>query len=134
MARSLRIHCHGFFMIGLPGETFEEMKATVDFIISSRLHTFNLFVAMPYERTEMGGMARKMGRGVVTDFSQDYYSKEFVNLTDVPRHVINGLRRGALMRFYMDPVRIYDILRNFPGNRSPWRLSKTFVRRLLWKT
>jgi len=134
IARSLRIHSHGFFMIGLPGETLEEMKATVDFILSSRLHTFNLFMAMPYERTEMGAMARKMGRSVVTDFSQDYYSKAFVNLTDVPADVINGLRRRTLVRFYMDRTRIYDILRDFPGDRSLWRLSRTFLRRLLWKT
>jgi anaerobic magnesium-protoporphyrin IX monomethyl ester cyclase len=134
IARSLRIHSHGFFMIGFPGETLEEMNATVDFILSSRLHTFNLFIAMPYERTEMGAMAKKMGRGVVTDFSQDYYSKQFVNLTDVPRDAINGLRRRALLRFYMDPTRIYDILRDFPGDKSLLRLSRTFLRRLFWKT
>ncbi|MFH1435670.1 MAG: radical SAM protein [Pseudomonadota bacterium] len=134
IARSLRIHSHGFFMMSLPGETLEEMKMTVDFILSSKLHTFNLFMAMPFEGTEMGRMAREMGRDVVTDFSQDYYTRKFVNLTDVPGDVINEIRRNVLLRFYANPVRIYNIMRDFPGDASPLRLAKLFFRRMLWKT
>ena len=134
IARSLRIHSHGFFMMSLPGETLEEMKMTVDFILSSKLHTFNLFMAMPFEGTEMGRMAREMGRDVIADFSQDYYTRKFVNLTDVPDDVINGIRRNVLLRFYANPRRVYDIMRDFPGDKSPLRLAKLFLRRMFWKT
>lgn len=134
IARSLRIHSHGFFMMGFPGETLEEMKMTVDFILSSKLHSFNLFMATPYENTDLGNMARQMGRHTVSDFSQDYFTKEFVNLTDLPDNVINRLRRIALIRFYMNPLRIYGILRDFPGDRSLLRLSSLFLRRIFWKS
>ena len=134
ITRSLHIHSHGFFMMSLPGETLEEMKMTVDFILRSKLHTFNLFMAMPFEGTEMGRMAREMGRDVITDFSQDYYTRKFVNLTDVPEDVINGIRRNVLLRFYANPMRVYDIMRDFPGDANPLRLAKLFLRRMLWKT
>ncbi len=134
IARSLRIHSHGFFMIGLPGETLEEMSSTVDFILSSELHTFNLFTATPYRGTRMGEMAEEMGRSVVTDFNQDYYSKGFVNMTDVPAEEINRLRRKALVGFYAKPSRMIGILRDFPGEIGPLKLFRIFVRRMLWKT
>jgi radical SAM superfamily enzyme YgiQ (UPF0313 family) len=133
IARSLHIHTHGFFMIGFPGETLEEMEATVDFLVSSDLHTFNLFMATPYEGTELGEMARRMGREVVSDFSLDYYSERFVNMTEVPAAAINGLRRRALVRFYIDPVRVYRILHDFPGDKSPLRMVRLFLRRYGWK-
>lgn len=134
MARSLRIHSHGFFMMGFPGETLEEMKMTADYVLSSKLHTFNLFMAMPFEGTELGRMSRASGKDVVMDFSQDYYSEKFVNMTDVPDGVINRLRRRLLLRFYTHPVRAYHILRDFPGDTNPLRLARIFLHRMLWKT
>jgi anaerobic magnesium-protoporphyrin IX monomethyl ester cyclase len=53
IARSLRIHTHGYSMIGFPGETLEEMKMTVNFLLSSKLHTFGMFAVMPFESTEL---------------------------------------------------------------------------------
>jgi anaerobic magnesium-protoporphyrin IX monomethyl ester cyclase len=134
MARLLRIHSHGFFMMGFPGETLEEMKMTADYVLSSKLHTFNLFMAMPFEGTELGRMSRAAGKDVVMDFFQDYYSEKFVNMTDVPDAVINRLRRRLLMRFYAHPVRAYHILRDFPGNKNPLGLARIFLHRMFWKT
>ena len=39
IAHSSKIHSHGFFMIGFPEETLEEMKMTVEFMVSSKLHS-----------------------------------------------------------------------------------------------
>ncbi len=58
--------------MGFPTETLEEMNMTVDFILTSKLHTFNLFMVQAFEGTELGQMVKETGRGVVTDFSQDY--------------------------------------------------------------
>jgi anaerobic magnesium-protoporphyrin IX monomethyl ester cyclase len=134
IARSLGIHAHGFFMMGFPTETLEEMGMTVDFILSSKLHTFNLFMVQAFEGTELGHLVKETGRGVVTDFSQDYYTRSFHNLTDVPVKAINRLRRKALLRFYGSPWRIYTLLRDFPGDMSPLTLAKLLGRRLLGRS
>ena len=134
IAHSLRIHTHGFFMIGFPGETLEEMKMTVDFIFSSKLHSLGLFVVMPYEGTELGEIAREMGRVPVNDFCMGYYTKGFVNLTSVPAEKINRIRRNALLRFYLNPFRMFFFARDFP---SKWELVKLvfiFFRRLRWRS
>ncbi len=133
IAHSLRIHPHGFFMIGFPGETLEEMKMTVDFMISSRLHTCSFFVVMPFEGTELGEISRHMGEIPVHDFSMSYYTREFVNLTEVPSGKVNRIRRQALLRFYLNPFRLYVLARDFPNRRALVRLCRVFLRRLWWR-
>jgi radical SAM superfamily enzyme YgiQ (UPF0313 family) len=133
IARSLRIHSHGFFMMGFPGETREEMKMTVDFMVSSRLHTCALFVVMPFEGTELGRISRELGHVPVSDFSMSYYTKEFVNLTDVPSEEINRIRRKATLKFYLNPSRLLAIARDFPHKRALGKLCILFLRRLRWR-
>jgi anaerobic magnesium-protoporphyrin IX monomethyl ester cyclase len=134
IAHSLKIHPHGFFMIGFPGETLEEMNMTVDFMVSSKLHTIALFVVMPFEGTELGAMTREMGKVPVSDFSMSYHTKEFVNLTKVSSEEVNRIRRLALLKFYFDPQRLYILARDFPNKRELGKLGLLFLRRLRWRS
>ena len=119
-------------MIGFPGETLEEMKMTVDFLVSSKLHTFAMFAVMPFENTELAAIATEMGHLPVSDFSMNYHSKEFLNLTDVPSRKVNRIRRQALLRFYLNPSRLFAIARDFPNKRAFGKLCIVFFRRLWW--
>jgi hypothetical protein len=120
-------------MIGFPGETREEIKMTVDFMVSSKLNTCALFIVMAFEGTELGAISRGMGHAPVSDFSMSYYTKEFVNLTDVPSAEINHIRRAALMKFYLNPSRLFAIARDFPNKRALGKLCILFFRRLGWR-
>lgn len=133
IAHSLRIHSHGFFMIGFPGETLEEMKMTVRFMVSSKLHSSALFVVMPFEGTELGRITREMGKTPVMDFSLNYHTENFVNLTEVPPKVVNRIRRQALLKFYLNPVRVFMFARDFPNKRELGKLVLLFFRRLRWR-
>jgi radical SAM superfamily enzyme YgiQ (UPF0313 family) len=133
IAHSLRIHSHGFFMIGFPGETLEEMKMTVEFMVSSKLHSSALFVVMPFEGTELGAITREMGKVPVSDFSMSYHTENFVNLTNVPSKEVNRIRRQALMKFYLNPVRLFVFFRDFPNKRELGKLVMVFFRRLRWR-
>ncbi len=133
IAHSLKIHTHGFFMIGFPGETLDEMKQTVRFMLSSRLHTSALFVVMPFEGTELGKMAREMGKVPVSDFSMSYHTENFINLTSVPSKTVNRIRRQALLRFYLNPSRLFVLVRDFPNKRELGKLVAVFFRRLRWR-
>jgi anaerobic magnesium-protoporphyrin IX monomethyl ester cyclase len=133
IAHSLRIHPHGFFMIGFPGETLEEMEMTVDFMLSSKLHSSALFVVMPFEGTELGAIATEMGKVPVSDFSMSYHTENFVNLTAVPSEEVNRIRRRALLRFYLNPSRFFVLVRDFPAKRELWKLLFVFFRRLRWR-
>ena len=134
IAHSLRIHTHGFFMIGFPGETREEIQMTMDLLFSSRLHSFNIFAVMPFEGTELGNMVREMGREPVSDFSLSYLTEKFVNLTAVSDEEINRVRRQALVKFFIDPARIFYLVRDTPDKRMLYKLPYLFFRRLHWRS
>ena len=121
-------------MIGFPGETLEEMKMTVDFLLSSKLHSFAMFAVMPFEGTELGAIAREMGHIPVSDFSINYHSKTFLNLTDVPSRKVNRIRRHVLLRFYLNPSRLFVLARDFPDKRALVKLCILFFRRLWFYT
>jgi anaerobic magnesium-protoporphyrin IX monomethyl ester cyclase len=133
IARALRIHTHGFSMIGFPGETLEEMMMTVDFLVSSKLHTYGMFAVMPFENTELAEIVKKMGHLPVSDISMNYWSKKFINLTDVPSAKVNNIRRNTHLRFYLNPSRLYAIARDFPDKRALGKLCMLFFRRLWWR-
>lgn len=133
IAHALRIHPHGFFMIGFPGETLEDMKMTVEFMVSSKLHSSAMFVVMPFEGTELGAMSKALGKDPVRDFSMSYHTQNFVNLTSVPSRVINRIRRQALMRFYLNPMRLCILGFGFPRKRELGKLAMLFFRRLCWR-
>jgi len=120
--------------MGFPGETLEDMQMTVDFMLSSRLHTCALFAVMPFEGTELASIAREMGRLPVSDLSMNYFSREFVNLTDVPSSEVNRIRRQALLKFYLNPFRLFAFIRDFPDKRGLGKLCVVFFRRLWWQT
>ncbi|MDD5417133.1 MAG: radical SAM protein, partial [Candidatus Aenigmarchaeota archaeon] len=56
---------HGFFMIGAPDETKEDMHKTLDFIKSNKIDTVTLCVVTPYPGTEIWEEAKQ--RGLVSD-------------------------------------------------------------------
>ena len=121
-------------MIGFPEETLEEMEMTVDFLISSKLHTYAMFAVVPFESTELAEIAREMNHLPVSDFSMNYDSKKFVNLSDVPSSKVNRIRRQTLFKFYFNPFRLFSIARDFPHKRSFLKLCMVFLRRLWWHT
>ena len=106
---------------------------TVRFMVSSKLHTSALFVVMPFEGTELGKITREMGKIPVSDFFMSYHTENFVNLTNVPSKEVNRIRRQALMKFYLNPLRLFVLLRDFPNKRELRKLVMVFFRRLRWR-
>jgi hopanoid biosynthesis associated radical SAM protein HpnJ len=57
----LGITVHGTFIIGLPGETKETIRETIDFARQVNPHTIQVSVAAPYPGTELYRQARESG-------------------------------------------------------------------------
>ena len=85
---------------------------------------------MPFEGTELGEIAKEMGKVPVSDFSMSYHTENFVNLTNVPSKEVNRIRRQALMKFYLNPIRLFVLVRDFPNKRELGKLMVVFFRRL----
>jgi radical SAM superfamily enzyme YgiQ (UPF0313 family) len=108
------IFAHGFFMLGFPTETIEDMHQTVEFALSSKLHSATFFVVNTFGGSELAKLLESEGKPVqiaADDFS--YYSSS-LQLSEVPSEQIAKLVQQANRRFYSNPARILRIIRLTP--------------------
>lgn len=111
---------HGFFTVGNPDETVEDMRATFDFASKLPLDTFGFNRLCVYRGTPL--WREYVGRGLVNE-ARDWY-KYFkcseIDPTCLAGEVINSVRQEGLRRLFL-----YKIFR-FP--RQTWKLLRRFLR------
>lgn len=125
------VFCQGFFMVGFPTETEEEMRKTLDFALNSDFHAVQFFVVNPFDGTPLAEWARQMGKPVKRDFAgSSYLSRDFDNLTEIPDDRFNELRKRATRRFWLDPRRMWRLFRDYPNKEKLPGFVPTVVKRL----
>jgi anaerobic magnesium-protoporphyrin IX monomethyl ester cyclase len=118
----------GFFIMGFPTETAEEMRMTVDFALDSDVHIANFFYLAPYPGTEVAKMAGPDGGNVMySDFSEIS-----VNLSAAADKELHDIVKLAYRKFYLNPFRVARILRVVPKN-MPLLLNAFITARLLFQ-
>lgn len=109
---------HGFFVVGNPEETVEDMNATFDFASTLPLDTFGFNRLCVYRGTPL--WQEYVKRGLV-DEREDWY-KYFkcsaIDPTCLPGEVINRVRQAGLRRLFLYkmlhyPVQTFRLLRRF---------------------
>ena len=114
----------GFFMLGFPGETREEMSQTVSFALESRLMRAWFFTVVVYPRTGLFDLAREeypdFDFSDCNFFNLRYWSETtfYANVTGID---LFKIQRNAYRRFYLRPHIIFKIIWRFPKNRMFFR-------------
>ena len=124
---------HLFLSHGHP----DHVGALVSWLGARRLmgmHTANIFVVNPFEGTGLADWAREIGKPVLSEFERNYFSKEFVNLTEVPDDELNRIRRRTVRAFFLNPRRANRVLRDLPDKDNLWPLIVLLMRRLMLKS
>lgn len=116
-AVELGIFSNGFFMLGFPTETEEEIKETIRFALESNLHTAYFFIVTPFESTELYEMCREMLKKEI-NFIDYSYCRSYFNLSEVPDKKLVRIQRIAYLRFYFSPSRIFSIFFSYVLNDS----------------
>ena len=110
----------GFFMLGFPDETEEEMQMTIDFALKSKCHTASFFILTPFPGTEMYDDALEAGFDMETLFSD--YGQVSANLSrNVSSERIAKLRQKAFRKFYFNPRRMISIFNTTPNKAALMR-------------
>ncbi len=109
----------GFFMLGIPTETREEMEATIRFACDSLVLKAYFFTVVPFPRTDLYELARRaypeMALQADISSAHSYWSPNpyYARATGIDAVKV---QREAYRRFYFDGVRIARILSRFPKN------------------
>lgn len=124
------IRSMGFFILGLPGETGESMRETIEFAKNLPLSAANFSIATPYPGTKLWSLAKK--RGFLKNID---YQKLVVNLPKKLYYVPEGLdaktvrayERQAYKEFYRYPKFILRQLGEINSLAELWRKAKAFL-------
>jgi len=110
-----RIFTRGFFMLGFPTETKDEMLATIRFAHASRLHMALFFTPNPFRNTALYDLFVDTGKlpSTSTSIDYEYYGAPF-NGSDVSDRRYRMLYRWAYYGFYFNPVRLWRIAQDRP--------------------
>jgi anaerobic magnesium-protoporphyrin IX monomethyl ester cyclase len=109
---------HGFFVVGNPDETVEDMRATFNFASMLRLDTFGFNRLCVYRGTPLWQEYVKRGLvNEVTDWYK-YFKCSEIDPTCLSGEVINAERRAGLRRLFLYklthyPVQTFRLLRRF---------------------
>jgi radical SAM superfamily enzyme YgiQ (UPF0313 family) len=109
---------HGFFVVGNPDETVEDIRATFDFASKLRLDTFGFNRLCVYRGTPL--WQEYVQRGVVNDVTDwyKYFKCSEIDPTCLPGEVINrertaGFRRLFIYKLTHYPIQTFRLLRRF---------------------
>ncbi|MGE5197224.1 MAG: B12-binding domain-containing radical SAM protein [Deltaproteobacteria bacterium] len=114
LTSKMNIVTAGFFMLGFPTETAEEMKETVSFAINSRLDTAKFFKVIPFCNTELAGISPNFKYGSDLKYSKEtsYYDEE-LNFSSIPLDILNNILLECHWKFYTKFSRIFRILAKY---------------------
>lgn len=103
-------------MLGLPGETRESIKETVDFLCRARdIQHATYGIAMPYPGTEMYQMAKRneYGLKLVSDNFSDYqrYDSAVMEVNGIKTEELIKLQKKGLIKIYSCWWRLWPMLK-----------------------
>lgn len=125
----------GFFMLGFPTETPEEMRATIDFALRSRLTLAHFFTVIPQPETPLHALARREDAEAIAAFGRDeeeaaHYHQTAPWYERVYGYPLARVVRNAHLRFYFSPRRLLRLVRRVPAGsllRSFFQFLKVVV-------
>ena len=124
------IFVNGFFMLGFPTETREEVQMTIDYACNTRLHSCTFSILCPFRGTEIYEWASKEG---MTEFNPEpgyeLYHTGHVNCSRLSNRELVAMRVGGYLRFYFGGGRILRTLWRHPDKRAIGYLAMRQLRR-----
>jgi len=125
------IWTHGFFMVGFPTETREEVQMTFDYACSSKLNTAGFFVLQPFPGTEIWDQIAEMGMEVPFDTDDVNYFQANYKISNVePEELFEMVKRGN-RKFYLNPIRGINTVMRMPQKRQILTFFAMFLQRAL---
>lgn len=111
----------GFFMLGFPTETREEIEKTVDFACRSKMLKAAFFTVMVSPHSALYDQVRneypeyEFGTKDIKDLHYWPESSFYSRVTNID---LFKIQKNAYRRFYLNPARVFKILKMFPKNRG----------------
>lgn len=104
LAKNSSMWLHGFFILGFPGETLEDIFQTIALALRLPLHTANFFAFTPHPGTEIYNELLAQGRIQELDFDNFLYEVPTIQLDGVSKVELNLALKAAYTLFHLRPT------------------------------
>ena len=101
----------GFFMVGFPWETKEDIKQTEKFIHKLNPDFIEIHIAMPYYGTELYQYCIEYNTLSDLAWGNDYYAPNTIGTSSVPLDEVIKIKKNMQLRFYLRPIYILKTLK-----------------------
>ncbi len=130
-ARKHGIEVSGFFMIGFPGETVEEVRETLDFAVTAPLDAIFVSVVAPFKGTKLRTDMVAGRFGEITTEGKSELDQLFpmVHNPALPRELLLKMQRDAYWRFYTKPRSLVNLARKLTNYRNAVKITRAITRR-----
>ncbi|MEI8011971.1 MAG: radical SAM protein [Candidatus Omnitrophota bacterium] len=107
MTNKLEIFTGGHFVIGFPGETLEEINATIKYAAESKIMFPGIQMVMPYEGTALRKLGEKIpGYDLSYDVERFGYAEAKMHRVGNKSYSLSILRRQGQMKCYFNLARM----------------------------
>lgn len=103
LIRKHHIDIAGFFILGFPGETVEEIRKTIRFSLELDLLRANFFTYLPFPGTESYKELELQGHLNDVDFKRFYFMNASFTPEGIDRKTLKALQREAFLKFFLRP-------------------------------
>jgi radical SAM superfamily enzyme YgiQ (UPF0313 family) len=131
-ARKHGIEVSGFFMIGFPGETVEEVQATLDFAVNAPFDAIFISIVAPFKGTKLrtdivsGRFGEVSGEGMAA-LDQLF---PVIHNAALSRETLLKMQRDAYWRFYTRPRAVMNLARKMTNLRNVAKIGRALSRRI----
>jgi anaerobic magnesium-protoporphyrin IX monomethyl ester cyclase len=131
-ARKYGIEVSGFFMIGFPGETREEIRATLDFAVNAPLDSIFVSIVAPFKGTRLRKDMLAGAFGQMSGDGLNALDRLFPQIHNValPAGLLSGLQRRAYWRFYTKPRSLMKLVSRMTNARNIRKIARALARRI----
>lgn len=111
LIRKHNIDIAGFFILGFPGETLEDIKKTIKFSLELDLVRANFFTYLPFPGTESFKSLESHGKLDKLDLKRFYFMNATFTPEGMEKDVLKGLQRKAFLKFFLRPrILFYNLM------------------------
>ncbi|HKE32261.1 MAG TPA: radical SAM protein, partial [Candidatus Angelobacter sp.] len=132
--KKLGLVVHGDFILGLPGETRESIRTTIDFAKELDVETIQVSIAHAYPGTELYDFAKKNGFIIGTEKMVDDGGHQIAQIQypGLPRDYVLEMVHKFYDEYYFRPKAVFRIVKkamfNSTDRKRLYREAKSFLK------
>lgn len=131
-ARKYNIEVSGFFMIGFPGETVDQIQQTIDFAVNAPLDAIFISVVSPFKGTVLRNDMLNGRFGNVDSQTMQSLDQLFPTACSetLTLEQLTRMQRNAYFRFYTKPRSLLHLGKKLTNRRNVRKIVRAVARRV----